>query len=379
MSDFDRMRKQTFGLLQKISRKELHERVDGRLRGHDLDLAPEKLAVEGLETAPFAVLGAERLDDGRAADGLLLEAGEVGDALLSGLGVAADALAEDHHRPDADREDEEAHGGEFPVADEQGRRGENQDEGLLHEVADDLRDAPLDELGVVEGAAHELAGAGAGEVEEREAHDFREELVAQVHDGALGDPFDEVLAREEGQAAQQDRQQQQDQQGGEGEVGVVHVAGVGAFGPGVGGFAEGRGLAAERFAQAALRHEEQSAQRAAEEHARREGQDEAALVGAGEGEDAPEEALLVVGEAGAARGLAGGVVHGATIHSTAGAEAQSKTGRKRGERRIWVVCKANNGTSVPKFCRSGGGTRSENGGKVEEIPNSHFRAATFPG
>jgi hypothetical protein len=244
----------------------------------------------------LAGFGAEGLDDGGAADDLLLEAGEIGHALLSGLGVAADAMPEEADGHDADGEDGEADEREADVREAQGGGGGDQHERLLDQVADDFGDATLDELGVVEGARHELAGARPGEVEEGQAQDAREHVVAQAADDVLGDPLDEVFAEEESDPAQEKKEQQQTQHERGDQSVVMHAPGIPLVDPLVGRRAELRGRAAEDLGQAAARGGKDAENGAAEQGAKHHGKKQPAAAGLGAGEEAQIDLLFLGGQ-----------------------------------------------------------------------------------
>ena len=105
---------------------------------------------------------------------------------------AVRARAEPARREGHERQDEERREGEAPVEQEQHDDGSDEDERVLHEARDAVRDELVERLDVVRDPTDDCAGPVPLVVAERQALQVAEELDAEVGERPLADPAGEV-------------------------------------------------------------------------------------------------------------------------------------------------------------------------------------------
>ena len=163
-----------------------------------------------MEAGDLSLLLPERLDHAHAVEDGVERAVELAARVPDPVVAGVDALPEEGGGGDHERRRHQGHQRKLPVQGEQQQpHGDDLDE-LSHEAAGGLHDQPLELFGVLHDAAHELPGAVAVVVGDRQPHQVAEQLRAQVvgdlcADGAaqpqldrLHEPVDQVGAEQQG-------------------------------------------------------------------------------------------------------------------------------------------------------------------------------------
>ena len=134
------------------------------------------------------------------------------------------ARAEPARREGHEWQDEERREGEAPVEQEQNDDGSDEDERVLHEARDAVRDELVERLDVVRDPADDCAGPVPLVVAERQALQVAEELDPEIGERPLADPAGEVglsTRQDEGRDARRD-------EGDDDERERVEIAGLDA-------------------------------------------------------------------------------------------------------------------------------------------------------
>ncbi len=150
------------------------------------------VGVDLLEVALVRGLAVEGLHDAHAGDVLGEGGRDEAEPLADGAVGACGDDAEERRRDRHEREDCERGECEPPVEGEEDRGGADEDERVLEEARDAVRDELVERLDVVRETADQDARAIALVEAEREPLQVAEELVAQVGEDALAGPAREV-------------------------------------------------------------------------------------------------------------------------------------------------------------------------------------------
>jgi hypothetical protein len=153
------------------------------------------VVVDLTEGALVRGLARERLDDAYAGDVLRQGRGDEPEALAHGAVGSRRDEAEERRRDRHEREDGERGERELPVEREEDGGRADEDEAVLEEARDPVRDELVQRLHVVGQAADDDAGAVPLVEAEREALEMPEEHVAQVGEDPLAGPAREVGLR----------------------------------------------------------------------------------------------------------------------------------------------------------------------------------------
>ena len=163
-----------------------------------------------MEAGDLAPLLSERLDHAHAVEDGVERAVELAARVPDPVVAGVDPPPEEGGGGDHERRRHQRDQRKLPVQAEQHQADRDHLEDLRHEAAGGLHDQPLELLGVLHDAAHELPGAVAVVVGDRQPHQVTEQLRAQVvgdlrADGAaqpqldrLHDPVDQVGAEQQG-------------------------------------------------------------------------------------------------------------------------------------------------------------------------------------
>ena len=176
-------------------RQEVDEREVEPVREDGLLVRLAVVRIDLLEVAPAARLARERLDDAHAGDVLGERGRDEAEALAHGAVGAGAAHPKDRGRHGHRRDDGQRREREPPVEQEEDDRRADEQERVLDERRDAVRDQLVERVDVVRQPADDHACPVALEVAERQALEMAEEPVAKVGEDPLTGPAGEVRLR----------------------------------------------------------------------------------------------------------------------------------------------------------------------------------------
>ena len=160
--------------------------------GVDAIVGGEHSHVDGAEAQHFAVFLGEGFDDADAGDGVGKDADHFSPGAVAGGEAVAEAVLYVVDEIGDEGQGTEGDDGEVMIDAEQDGRGHDEHEQISDEIEQVHAEEVADAVGVAADAGHQVAGALTAEEFERERHQVRVCLVAQVGGDALADVGEDV-------------------------------------------------------------------------------------------------------------------------------------------------------------------------------------------